>query len=226
MKKYPIYHLRFPSQYLMTSTLMRLEEFYESPRFGGQVFTHEEYMDWYAHTNGSMSYFTDWGGFNIPSRVIEQFSALFHPLSEKEKRLINLLRRNVQGVYYLVATCNNDQATLAHEVVHGLFSLSAVYSMDVKLILSEYDMEPYFRILRGMGYADAVLGDELNAYAVTGLPDELIKSKKKLVRVQDKLLKLVEKHFGVKLSQKGGRKKLLECIHTLDWGVGDAIRCP
>jgi hypothetical protein len=224
--KHQIYNLRFPSQYLMTSTFMRVAEFYESPRFRGQVFTHEEYMDWYAHKRGSMSYFTDWGGFNLPSRVIADFATLFHPMSDKERKLINLLRRSIegQGTYYLVATCDKDKRILAHEIVHGLYTLYPKYALDVGLVLGEHEheLDPQRATLLKIGYGASVMDDEINAYAVTGLP----RGMKKFSKAQDKLTKLVEKHFGVKINTREGMKKLFQSIHTLDWGVGEPVPRP
>ena len=37
-----IYHIDFPTQHLMCSSLIRFEEHYESPKFKGKVFSLEE----------------------------------------------------------------------------------------------------------------------------------------------------------------------------------------
>jgi hypothetical protein len=126
-----IYHLTFPSQYLLTSTLMRAQEFYESPVYQGKVFTHEEYMDWYAQDRGSMSYFIDWNGFNLPSATLDHFFRLNKDLSNKEKALYRRLKK-LPRPFYLIATHQAGAGgILAHEVVHGLFYLNRKYACDV-----------------------------------------------------------------------------------------------
>ena len=56
-----IYHVKFENQYQITSTFMRLQEFYESSHknIKHHFFTVEEYMDIYAKENGNFSYYID-----------------------------------------------------------------------------------------------------------------------------------------------------------------------
>ena len=52
-----VFHLAFPSRYLLTSTFLRFQEHYESPHFRGKIFTREEFEDWYCGNQR--------GGFNF-----------------------------------------------------------------------------------------------------------------------------------------------------------------
>jgi hypothetical protein len=79
-----IYLLRFKTQYELTSTFLRVQEYYESPRFQGRIFTLEQFMDWYAAQYGSFSYFEDWSGFNVPSTAFQPFfDGKFDPLTHE-----------------------------------------------------------------------------------------------------------------------------------------------
>ena len=50
-----------PSQYWLTSTFLRFQEYYESPKFRNLGFSLEEFQDWYVTTrdHGEFSYYSD-----------------------------------------------------------------------------------------------------------------------------------------------------------------------
>jgi len=56
---------------------LRFEEYYESPRFKGRIFTFDEYRKWYVKNSpkgkktGRFTYYSDWSGFNIPSYALK-----------------------------------------------------------------------------------------------------------------------------------------------------------
>jgi len=172
-----IYHLNFPTQHLLTSTFLRFQEYYESPRFRGKVFTLEEFMDWYAQAQGkkgNFTYFTDWSGFNIPSKVFAPFRAgKFDPLTTKEAALVELFR-GVPEPFYVIGTFgkNGDPATLHHEIAHGLYTTQPGYRARVDAILKTADLRPLFERLRKMGYDDSVVPDEAQAYLNESDPDK------------------------------------------------------
>lgn len=212
-----IYHLPFPSQYLLTSTLMRMQEFYESPKYKGKTFTHEEYMDWYATTRGGeMSYFTDWSGFNIPSWVFGSFEAGdFDPLSKKESELLSLLG-GLQTPFYLIATCDRTKkATLAHEIVHGLFYMQPDYATSVAEALGNCQIAFAEKVLSQMGYHKSVWLDELNAYSLTGYPDGI--DKIRAAPIRRVLLQTFRDHFDFSPASRDGQARLLEMVTPLRW---------
>ncbi|MEK7106247.1 MAG: ABC transporter ATP-binding protein, partial [Patescibacteria group bacterium] len=73
MTKRSIYLVEAPTQYALASTFLRFQEHYESPKFRGQFFSLEEFMDWYAEEYGNFTYYKDWTGFNIPSYILKSF---------------------------------------------------------------------------------------------------------------------------------------------------------
>jgi len=94
-----IFLLDFETQEELTSTFLRFQEFYESPEFQGKIFTLQEYKAWYTKLKGKFSYYTDWGGFNIPSRILESFyKGKFDPLSEAEKQFLDMFKLRKEGL--------------------------------------------------------------------------------------------------------------------------------
>src|SRR5271157_5489607 len=113
-----VYHLIFKTRYEMCSTMMRLQEFYESPykNVKGKYFTLEEYMDTYAKDFGNFTYTEAWSGFNVPDVAIKNFFGLFKDnLLEKEKYLYNILINICDSKYYLIVTCEKTSDCINHE---------------------------------------------------------------------------------------------------------------
>jgi hypothetical protein len=160
-----ILHLEFDTQYDLTSTFLRFQEHYESPRFRGKIFTLEQFMDWYAKQKGKFSYYEDWHGFNLPSSAFVPFrKGLFNPLLEKEQRLLALLGKE-KGQFYVIATFKDDDPdTLDHELCHALFFLDDGYRKSVQKILKGKDVSAVHGYLKMKGYHRAVWTDEVNAY--------------------------------------------------------------
>src|SRR5580704_15894322 len=97
-----IYLLCFKTQYELAATFLRVQEYYESPRFSGRIFSLEQFMDWYAERFGNFTYYQDWTGFNVPSTALRPFyDGRFDPLSEKEKRLLRLFK-GLRKPFYVI----------------------------------------------------------------------------------------------------------------------------
>ncbi len=216
MRMFPIYHVSFPSQYLITSTLLRFQEHYESPEFRGKVFDLEAYVDWYVAQKGSFSYYTDWNGFNFPSRVLTPFcDGRFDPLSRKERAFLDLMS-DVHGDFYVIGTHDQspDHTFLAHETVHGLFYAEQDYADDVRNVLSGFPLTDFRQAIRDRGYHPDVIEDECNAYLTTGLSSFLDGKDANEASVARKaLLKVCKDHFGVDPSTPNDRKWLIERIN-------------
>lgn len=170
-----IYLLIFKNQYEITSTLLRFQEYYESPFFRGKIFSLKEFKEWYIKNSpngkksGRFTYYTDWNGFNIPSYILKPFyKGKFNPLSQKEKRLLDLFENN-KSRYYIVGihkNMKNVEDILKHETAHGLFYTNQKYKKDVLAILKEFDIEKIKEELRYKGYCEEVLNDEVHAYSI------------------------------------------------------------
>ena len=176
--------LIFKNQFEITSTFLRFQEHYESPKFRGKIFTLAEFKKWYTDVKGRFSYYTDWNGFNIPSQILQPFySGKFNPLSVKEEKLLQKLQSE-KGKFYVIGIhkdINNLSALLKHEIAHGLFYTDKIYKKKVLAILQKFNLEEIKRELKSSeGYHDDVLDDEVHAYSLdtvrnlqTKIPQEM-----------------------------------------------------
>lgn len=170
-----IIHVCYAHRYWMTSSWMRLQEYYESPLPGirGEFFTHETFMDLYADSrDGRMDYFDMWAGFNVPGHIVDDFSDRFdHDLSMKERKLFADIfpHRYTYEKFYVIATLQNGECALRHEVAHGLYYLDQVYQNDMKAAVQELP-KPVYRAMRrhllDLGYDESTIVDEIHAYLI------------------------------------------------------------
>ena len=200
-----IFLLVFESQYDITSTFLRFQEHYESPKFRGKIFGLEEFKKWYVQESpngretGEFTYYSDWNGFNIPSSVLEPFyEGKFHPLSKKEQMILDIFEKE-NDKFYIIGVhkeIEDFQEFLAHETAHGLFHTDENYKKRVLSVLKEHDFSEVREELASMGgYHPAVLDDECHAYAVDGknsLEAKIPKEAQK--KLQDVFNKFLEKN--------------------------------
>ena len=179
--KWAVYNLTFPTQYHMCSSLLRFQEYYESPRFRGKQFGLEQYMDWYASSrDGVFSYFDDWGGFNFPGYVLDHVNDFEnYPLGVKEGLVFSSVRAHSPDLRqcYVIGTVNGkDDGGLAHEMCHALYYLNPQYAKRVRKLIKARSsaLSPLYKWMKETaGYHSSVHSDEVNAYCCTGYPDEL-----------------------------------------------------
>lgn len=178
-----VFLFQFKTQSELTRTFLRFQEHYESPEFRGKVFGLAEFKAWYRTTrkHGRFSYYSDWGGFNFPSHIVEPFvEGRFKNLTAREKRVLQLLKPHKGQKYYVVGgfgdlkderRLNNTLSTLHHEVGHALFYSDASYRKQVERILKNSHAATLRKMrkhLLEMGYHDAVIRDEIHAYFLSG----------------------------------------------------------
>jgi hypothetical protein len=176
-----IYLVQFSSQKDMAETFLRFQEHYESPKFMGQIFTHEQFEKWYTEVKGKFSYYEDWDGFNIPSSALKPFQeGKFNPLTKNEKKLLSLFK-NIKGNFYIIAFHGGGHHLLGHELAHALFYTNKEYKKKVLKILKKYNLKKIRKELLSVGgYGKNVIEDEIQAYSVslnyelkTDIPKEL-----------------------------------------------------
>ena len=184
-----VVHVSFDTQYQCCSTFVRLQEFYESPIEGirGKFFTLEQFMDAYSETkeHKSFSYFTDWGGFNLPCHAIDSFEDVFgRKLLEKEKQVLKLIRKTLKkngyvsgDRFYVIGTFGGveSEEIVEHEIAHALFHLSPEYKKSVLEYIDFKICDATFgkmrKVLLDKGYCEDVVLDEIQAYLSTGTSD-------------------------------------------------------
>ncbi len=166
-------HVHFENQYDVTSTFMRLQEFYESPydNIKGKEFEVEEYMDTYADDTGNFTYNTDWSGFNVPGNIVNEFfSQPWHYYLDKEWKLNQALvpfKRRGEP-YYVIGTFKEE--TIDHELAHAMYYLKPEYKETMDNLTSQMTSECYVdfeKALKDLGYCNEVIRDEMQAYLAT-----------------------------------------------------------
>lgn len=184
----------------LTSTLLRFQEFYESPKFRNQFFSIPEFVRWYKTTrNGKFTYLTDWSGFNFPSSVVKVFRKKeIKKLTPREQQV--LLNCPDNGKFYIIGTYGkvnnkNYKLILKHELAHALYYLDENYQKAVQKVLAKMDCKPIYQYLKKLGYHQSVWVDETNAYILTD-QDALLGSQITISRkVSHKLESLYTKYY-------------------------------
>lgn len=188
-----VFHVQTETQYELTSTFMRVEEFYESSFKGirGRFFTHEQFMDAYAEFfDKKFSYFDDIVGFNVPGNAFNKWVKLFskYELWEKEQNLIDLINDNLEkktDKFYVIGTYSgaDDKRAIDHELSHAWYYLDPTYKRTMlKLVhkLPKTVKNQLIQYLKKEGYARRVFNDEIIAYMATNpmtYTDDMFKSK-------------------------------------------------
>jgi len=172
------YHLKAKNQYELTSTLMRIQEFYESNIDGirGAYFDIEEFMDAYAEEHGTFSYFEDWVGFNLHNKTIRKFFRYFptRKLTKKEKAFKKILAPLLKSrkKFSIIATYEKPTkpyTTFEHELAHGLYYLNVKYKRKMDRLTNSLQTfkKSCFKVIMNMGYAEDVCYDETQAFLAT-----------------------------------------------------------
>jgi len=168
--------LRVDKQYLLASTFLRMQEFYESPEFKDTVIDLEEYMDWYADEYGNFTYYSDWSGFNVPGQIVRRFFELhMDTLSKKEADMYELLLPWIDDIekFYVIGVCSDD--VMRHELSHAFYHLETLYKKNMTNLLKQVPKEfkhHCHRVLQEKGYHPTVFDDECIAYfATNAMPD-------------------------------------------------------
>jgi len=184
-----IFLIKMKNQYQLTSTFMRLQEFYESPyeSIRGNYFTVEEYMDTYAEDTGNFTYNTDWNGFNVPGDVVNKFFSLFENGMKGRHYLrkeydLGMLLQNA-GVtelekFYVIGVHEDKLDTMRHEMAHAFYYTDEKFHKKMIQQLNKLSLNTYHDIrckLIAMGYCEEVIADEIQAYLSTSNYWDLIK---------------------------------------------------
>ncbi len=188
--------LKEDNQYKLAATFMRMQEYYESPKFRQQSIDLEEYMDWYAEEYGNFTYTSDWNGFNVPGNIVRQFFNLHaDSLSKKELNLRDLLSTYIQSEekFYVIGI-HKEQNYFEHEYSHAYYYLNSEYKteMDKQLIELGIEFKSHVNnVLSKEGYHDAVYDDEAVAYLATSTMPYISNMFEKLIP-WDNILKMQE----------------------------------
>ncbi len=185
-------HLVFKNMKELTTSMFRIEEYYESPyaAIKGQYFSVDAFIDVYADDDGDIEYFRYWDGFNVPRASVEAFEALFRPhgLTPREEAVLQAF--HAEGTKYLIATSRDtESSTVDHEIAHALWSVDAGYREQCRQALALLEPRTRKCIVKALLKADypddeVILEDEIHAYLKT----DTKKCLKKLLSKADKAM--------------------------------------
>lgn len=191
-----IYWITANSKQELARACMRFQEYYESPKFHGTVFTRKEFTTWYSKI--SDKYFNDWSGFNFPYHsLIPFYHGFFKGLTRNENKIIRFFQKKVGKEFYVIGSMKKDKSTFFHEMSHALFFLSIEYRQDAFKIISKAPIPKKFeKRLKKMGYREDLVIDEFIAYLIDGTKYTELK---KFSDVADQLRKNLSKFVGSNL---------------------------
>lgn len=200
-----VFYLSCKSHSRMFYSFLRPQESYEGIFFRDRTFSLAEYKAWYRKNvgrQGKFTYTSDWGGFNIPSQILEPFeSGHFGELSRLELLMLRL-KHFLGPKFYLIATPQGTTSSMEHEISHGLWATNPIYRSEAEKILASVDLtDIYHKLKNSGGYHPAVYDDEAAAYLATGLrglfmDEELTAAEKKYAKARQKMRKLLDQFLN------------------------------
>ena len=167
-----IFQLNTKTQADLCLTFLRFQEYYESPKFKGKVFSFEEFISWYSKEKSedgeNFDYHKEWNGFNIPSKILDPFINGEFDLTEKEKSFLKLFE-DKKGDFYIIGTHSEKgddyyEGLIKHELGHGLFYTNKKYKDSIEEALKDTNLEELSKVFTKMGYHEDVHLDESHAY--------------------------------------------------------------
>ena len=171
IKKIPqIIVANYKTQYDLTMSFVRIQEFYEGPKHKNKFFTLEEYMDYWAENfgHGVFDYTSKWGGFNFSGKVLQKFIKIYwRNMRAKESLLIDKITDLVLQTpetnktlknTYIIGMCKNnpkkiykslnknfklteDNETICHEIAHALYCLNTKYKNNINKMLANPELK-------------------------------------------------------------------------------------
>ena len=181
-----VFLVTYSTQYDLCMDFVRVQEFYESPKFKGRYFSLEEFMDWWSHNmsrnKGSFDYPIRWNGFNITSDILLKWlSKCGHNiLRDREISLLNFLAKklgfkvgeaktgydfydlfkNNKRIY--IIACHKESSKRAmdevidHEVAHAFYNLYSDYKKACITFLNAMDKDKNEKIIKDYACEDLI----------------------------------------------------------------------
>jgi hypothetical protein len=176
-----VVHLSFPNRKEMSLSLCRTQEHYEAadPRLREKYFSWEVFLDAFSDSEGKISYFSFWSGFNFPGQsylaFLEKFGSDLSPREEFVRDAV-LSAVDPSDPFYVIGTLEGAAGTILHESLHALYHVDPIYRRDAIGVVLEMDHTVREKIKDGLsvlGYGENVLHDEIQAYMGSGAEEEL-----------------------------------------------------
>jgi hypothetical protein len=158
-------------------------------------------MDWFATRYGDDECYTQYfGGFNIPGEAMREFTT-WDDHHHHEEAMLNKLRKAgafEEERFYVIGTYKDDdeEEYVAHELRHGIFYCNADYKREMREVVRQFKVKKLRAALKEIGYVDKVMDDEIQAYALTGWPDEAKPITQEMKKLKRELKKVERKYLS------------------------------
>lgn len=171
-----IYVIEATNRWILGSHFLRLEEFFENPKFKSKNFTILEFIDDYCKNQGkgNFNYATFYYAFNVPSHVFKKVYSRqfdFNRWDEIMLDVYNIIRKECKK-FCLVGYIKGKKTDLFHEISHCLFYLNKQYEKEMlELLDNVLPIEERIRLnneLKKLYYHKNSYNDELIAYLSSG----------------------------------------------------------
>ena len=158
-----IYFLSFNDHVDLVSHFMRFQEIYESPnpKFQNKPFQMADFQRWYikdANQRFDYTYYSDWGGFNLPLTVITEFYDKLVDKNDHDHMMMQIanyiIRDHGSDGCYLIGAKEGKVSTMRHEIAHGLWFTNSKYRDEMEdhiFNLKENKYNGVCGILKDMG---------------------------------------------------------------------------
>ncbi len=223
IKPIRLFHFEFKDHIEACLSMVRMQEFYESPKFRNKFFTIDDYINWWCRQgkDKSFDYMNEVAGYNIPGDKVVRWIKEFYfdtgyDVSDRELAVLNKLeslgvidweamnRGKNPTDFYIIGTCkgiSNPEGYLAHEIRHAMFYLIPEYRDGMMEVIGRFPCNQFRKKLlndKDVSYHKSVINDEVHAYALTGYDPyyecKIGKLPKELQNIR-KELKKVERQF-------------------------------
>jgi len=163
----------------LTDTFMRVSEFYESDKYKGNFgITRQDIINLYTCIGECEDYFDVFEGYNFPACCIKEFFVV-NEADEFEMRLTTL----PSSITYVIGHITGDQQVLVHELAHAFYYSFDTYRHGADAITQTLSVEVLNILIKWFvknGYNQDVYQDELQAYIVEELLEDLIEDEHEL----------------------------------------------
>jgi hypothetical protein len=160
-----------PDSYDRCMLFLRVQEYYENPKYKGKNFDIWEFVKYYSRNN-IFRYAEEWDGFNFPYRVAEecynniiQYDTPYDALMDKILGEIN-----PKGEAYIIGVDSATGETYDHELCHAEYYLNKEYKKEADRLIKSLPKELYATLKKNLlraGYHRLVINDEIQAYMLT-----------------------------------------------------------
>ena len=166
-----IYSVVVPDDYDRAMLFLRAQEYYENPKFKGNIFDIWDFIKHYSKEKDGFTYAKDWTGFNLPAnKAIQLYSSLSIQSFTKYDTIFNSILLNIRCKdAYIIGVDKLKGEIFNHELAHALYYIDNDYKKEVdKLTYKLENYNGYKRMLIKMGYDSKFVDDEIQANMISG----------------------------------------------------------